>query len=162
VDRELLKSHRIEFSYHVGRFMVEHLARVHRQFDGDLAMALVLGTIGQYNASRFFEQVAARSDEPTQELYERGEHLPHLKACNASSVSASTGIPRETVRRKIRRLIEMGFVQQVGRDKLFITQRAADHFVDFDAGTMERMMVLIAQVQAIAERRRAEPRPRER
>jgi hypothetical protein len=160
VDRELLQEHRIEFSYYVGRFMVEHLARVHRQFDGDLSMALVLGTIGQYNATRFFEQVVARSDEPPQALYERREHEPHLRPCNASSVSASTGIPRETVRRKIKRLVEQGFVTQVGRDKLYVTRKAADHFAQFDHETMERMMALLGQIETVARRRSAANRTR--
>jgi hypothetical protein len=153
IDRELLRTHRIEFSYLVGRFMVEHLARVHRAFDGDLAAALVLGTIAQYNTARFFEGPAAASAEPAQALVARGEHVPHLRPCNAMSVAASTGIPRETVRRKIKWLVERGWVQQVGRDKLFMTAKAAPHFEQFDNETMERFAALMSHVRGLAERR---------
>jgi DNA-binding transcriptional regulator YhcF (GntR family) len=154
-DRDLLRTHRYEFSYVVGRFMVEHLARVHRAFDGDLQLALVLGTIGQYNASRFFEEAVGRSAEPVDARVARGDHLPFLRPCNAMSVAASTGIPRETVRRKIKWLIERGFVEQVGRDKLYITRQASAHFADFDHETMERFAALMTQVSRIADQRAA-------
>jgi DNA-binding transcriptional regulator YhcF (GntR family) len=153
IDRELLRNHRMEFSFLVGRFMVEHLARVHRAFDGDLATALVLGTIGQYNATRFFEGPAAASPEPADVLIARGEHLPHLRPCNAMSVASSTGIPRETVRRKIKWLVAQGWVEQVGRDKLYITRKASEHFAEFDHDTMERFAALMSSVSATAERR---------
>lgn len=43
-----------------------------------------------------------------------------LRASNILSVSAATGIPRETVRRKTLRLCEMGLLERTGR-KLFVT-----------------------------------------
>ncbi|HSN73336.1 MAG TPA: hypothetical protein VLT59_17600 [Steroidobacteraceae bacterium] len=155
LDREFLARNRIDFSYLFGRFMVEHLARLHRVFDGDLTLALVLGTIGQYNSRQFFEQVAPKSTDSAQTLIARGEQLPHLRSCNAMSVSASTGIPRETVRRKIRWLVAHGFVEQVAPDKLFITRKAAQHFAEFDLETMERFRILIREVEALAARRRS-------
>lgn len=155
LDRDFVARHRLDFSYLVGRFMVEHLARVHRAFEGDLSLALILGTIGQYNARRFFEEVAARSGESAHDLIARGEHLPHLRPCNAMSVSASTGIPRETVRRKIRWLVDRGFVEQRARDKLYITRNASKHFAEFDLETMERFRTLIMEVETLALRRRA-------
>lgn len=151
--RDLVRNHRIEFSYTVGRFVVEHLARVHRAFDGDLSMALVLGTIGQYNARHFFDEVAPRLAEPPDALIARGEHRPHLRPCNAMSVAASTGIPRETVRRKIKWLVAHGFVDQAGRDKLYVTGKAAQHFAEFDLETMERFAALVDQLQEVTRRR---------
>jgi hypothetical protein len=153
LDRDHLRRHHVEFSFLTGRFMVEHLVRVHQAFGGDVIAAIVLGTIGQYNARRFFDEVAARSDEPADELIARGEHIPYLRPCNAMSVSASTGIPRETVRRKIRWLVEQGWVQQVGRDKLFVTGEAARYFRDFDVETVDRFHATSMQVLVTMQKR---------
>jgi DNA-binding GntR family transcriptional regulator len=71
------------------------------------------------------------------------------------SVSAATGVPRETVRRKIRWLIEQGWVQQVGRDKLFITSAAARHFKEFDVETVERFHAAAVQVLMTLQKRTA-------
>lgn len=43
-----------------------------------------------------------------------------LRASNILSVSAATGIPRETVRRKTMKLCDLGLLERAGR-KLFVT-----------------------------------------
>jgi hypothetical protein len=155
LDREQLRLNHGEYSYLVGRFMVEHLVRVHRAFDGDVLAAVVLGTIGQHNVRLFYDEVVSRSDETLAELVARGAHVPYLRPCNAMSVSASTGIPRETVRRKIRWLVERGWIEQVGRDKLYITRAVSQHFAAFDVETVERFCEAWTKVAATMERRRA-------
>jgi hypothetical protein len=155
LDREHMRRHHVEFSYLTGRFMVDHLVRVHQAFDGDVIAAIVLGTIGQYNARRFFDEIAPKSEEPVCDLLARGEHIPYLRPCNAMSVSASTGIPRETVRRKIRWLIDRGWVQQVGRDKLFVTRATATHFADFDVETVDRFHAAAMQMVMTLQKRMA-------
>lgn len=45
-----------------------------------------------------------------------------LRASNILSVSAATGIPRETVRRKTLKLCDLGLLERAGR-KLFVTGR---------------------------------------
>lgn len=153
LDRDLIRTHHIDFSYLVGRFMVEHLARVHRAFDGDLLAALVLGTIGQHNMRLFYDEVVAKSTESIEELVARGAHVTYLRPCNAMSVSASTGIPRETVRRKIRWLVEKGWVQQVARDKLFVTGEASRHFKEFDVETVDRFHAASMQLVMTLQKR---------
>jgi hypothetical protein len=153
LDRDHLRRHHVEFSFLTGRFMVDHLVRVHEAFGGDLIAAIVLGTIGQYNGRRFFDEVAAKSEESADELMARGEHLGHLRPCNAMSVSASTGIPRETVRRKIRWLVEKGWVQQVARDKLFVTGEASRHFKEFDVETVDRFHAASMQLVMTLQKR---------
>jgi hypothetical protein len=160
LDREQLRLHHSDFSYLVGRFMVEHLVRVHRAFDGDVLAAIVLGTIGQHNVRRFYDEVVSKSDETLTELVARGAHEGHVRPCNAMSVASSTGIPRETVRRKIRWLVERGWVMQVGRDQLYITRAVSQHFAAFDIETVERFCDAWSQVAAAMERRRGRaPRP---
>lgn len=139
LDRRLVRRHHVEFSYISGRYMVEHLVRLYHAFDGDLVAAIVLGTIGGHNARRFYDEVVARSPESYGDLAVTDSRPARLRPCNAMSVSAATGIPRETVRRKIRWLVEKGWVRQAGRDQLFVTEAAAAAFADFDTETVERL-----------------------
>lgn len=138
LDRQRLREHHTEVSYLLGRFMTEHLVRVNQAFGGDLTAAVVLGVIAHYNLRRFYDEVAARSDEGLHALITKGAHTDFLRPCNAMSVSASTGIPRETVRRKIAWLMEKGWIQKAGRDKLLVTSQARHDFADFDLEALER------------------------
>ena len=98
------KDRSLEISYLMGRFHSEHLVRVYRLFEGDLPAAIVFATVAQHNLQRFYDEIARHSDAGFDELVESSQHLAHLRHCNALSVSASTGVPRETVRRKVRML----------------------------------------------------------
>jgi hypothetical protein len=159
LDRARLREHHFEVSYLLGRFSIEHLIRVNRAFDGDLTAAIVLGVIAHYNYRRFYDEVAAGAVEGFHALVARGAHMPYLRPCNAMSVSASTGIPRETVRRKIRWLIEKGWVQQIGRDKLLVTGNAGREFADFDLETFERFHEAALRIFALVDKR-ARPKAR--
>lgn len=136
IDKDELRERHFEVTYVLGRVLNEHLIRTFRAFDGDITAAIVLGTIGQYNYRRYFDSIA-KGDGTFHERVERGEHLANISHCNALSISESTGIPRETVRRKIRLLIEKGWVKQIGRDKLMVTDVPALHFKEFNLETME-------------------------
>lgn len=61
LDPEFVRAHRLELSYLTGRFLTEHLIRVHAAFEGDLTAALVLGTIGQHYIQRFYDEYARDS-----------------------------------------------------------------------------------------------------
>lgn len=51
-----------------------------------------------------------------------------MDCCNAYSMSCTTGIPRETVRRKVAELKKRGWVEDVPKQGLRITKACADHF----------------------------------
>ena len=152
LDRERLRQNHFEVSFVVGRFLSEHLIRVHNAFEGDLVAAVVLGTIGQYNFRHFYERFKDHPAESYQVLVERGAYAEHLRPCNALSVSASTGIPRETVRRKIRWLIDRGWLRQIGRDKLLVTIEVARHFAEFDLATLEHFHAAAHEVLGLVEK----------
>jgi hypothetical protein len=152
-DKRRLRQHHVEVSYVLGSFMTEHFIRVYKAFDGDLTAAIVLGTIGQYNYRRFYTEVGEKSTEGFQRLVERGEHWPYARPCNAMSISQSTGIPRETVRRKIRQLVAKGWLRKAGPDKLIITSLPARHFAEFDLETLEHFYAAAHSVLRLVEKR---------
>jgi hypothetical protein len=152
-DRDALRENHYDVTYLLGRFMTEHLVRLYEAFDGDLTAAIVLGTIGQYNYRRYFDQLDAGAGERLSTLAEEDRHLPHARPCNAMSVSQSTGIPRETVRRKIRKLLDKGWLRQIGPDKLVITRLPGRHFAAFDRDTMERFASTAESIRRVVEKK---------
>ncbi|HET9695025.1 MAG TPA: hypothetical protein VFP48_11630 [Steroidobacteraceae bacterium] len=141
----------LELSYLIGRYVTDHLLRVNRVFEGDLTAALVLATIAQRNMQRFYDDVARRSERGLDRLVEADEHLPHLRACNALSVSDATGIPRETVRRKVKWLIAKGWVTAGERGRLAIARRIGKQFEEFDRESIARFEDTARQVLAVID-----------
>ena len=153
LDKRKMRQHHLEVSYVLGRFMTEHFIRVYKAFDGDLTAAIVLGTIGQYNYRRYYTEVGGKASAGFHQLAERGEHRAHARPCNAMSISQSTGIPRETVRRKIRELIARGWLRRGGPDELFVTQAPGRHFAEFDLETLEHFYDAAREVLQMVEKR---------
>jgi hypothetical protein len=142
---------RRELSYLIGRFVTDHLVRTHRLFDGDLVAAIVLATIAQHNVQRYYDEVARKSERGLDHLVEAGDHLPHMRHCNALSVSAATGIPRETVRRKVRWLEGKGWITVGERGQLEISRTVGAQFAGFDESMIERFEACARQVVGILD-----------
>jgi len=148
---EVSTQRRRELSYLIGRFVTDHLIRIHQLFEGDLTAAVVLATIAQHNVQRFYDEVARTSGLGLDRLVDAGEHLPHLRHCNALSVSAATGIPRETVRRKVRWLEQKGWIRIGERRELQMSRSVAGHFSGFDAAMIDRFESCARQVVGILD-----------
>lgn len=103
---------------------LNHLIRLYKLFDGDMELCIVLGEIGHYNARLMFPDFVTKR-------MTNDEFLQNLKGCNANSVSMSSGIPRETVRRKIKKLIEMGYVAIDEKKQLTITHLPREELGEF-------------------------------
>jgi hypothetical protein len=140
VDRNRIRERHRELSYVTGRFMTEHLIRVHRLFEGDLTAAIVLATVAQHSLQRYYDQVGREAPGRFDPLLAADEHLPHLRTCNAMSVSAATGVPRETVRRKARWLAQKGWLSIGERGRLSVVNGISKDFKDFDIETTERLL----------------------
>jgi hypothetical protein len=153
IDQKTLREHRAEFSYFLNRCITEHLVRLSRAFEGDLTAAVVLGTIGQYNVRRFHDEVVTKSGTTLLEALRSGAHREHLRPCNAMSVASSTGIPRETVRRKIAWLVARGWVRRAGRDQLYIDEGVVRDFAEFNVATVELFVGMLTQFDAAVPRR---------
>lgn len=85
--------------YHYVQFLTEHLTDCARVFSGDLGMVLILAVLGQ----RHIEAQLPGTAEGSVAL---------SKAMSASRISDVTGLPRETVRRKLDVLATRGWIEQ--------------------------------------------------
>jgi hypothetical protein len=85
-----------------------------QQFEGDLDLAVIAEAVAA-------AALDARMREPTfLEQYrsiDKVVGVERQRGVNALSIAAATGIPRETARRKIKRLLELGVLVETGRGK---------------------------------------------
>ena len=108
-------------------FLSKYMKRLYRSFDGDLTMAIVMCEIWQYNLGRYFSRAGCENNAPDLNHQERRQTL--LPPCNTYSISQSLGVPNETVRRKIKKLIELGWVHRNGNGELTSTVASEERFL---------------------------------
>lgn len=101
---------------------IRHLRRWFEEFDRDILLPILLGEIALHNIGT----LAERSDGAG--VDEDDAEQCALKPCNAYSIAAATGLPRETVRRKIVRLVELGWVSRRRNGHLYVSSDALKHF----------------------------------
>ncbi len=113
----------------LARYQVRSLRRLFEEFERDILLPILLGEIALHNIG-----VLEHGDESDRLAADEAEsdsdevHMSRLRPCNAYSIAAATGLPRETVRRKIGRLVELGWIRKQQNGHLYLTPRALKHF----------------------------------
>jgi hypothetical protein len=120
--------------YHFVTFFIEHLLDVAKTFEGDLIEFLVMATV---------QQARIRADELSR------QHA----LVNTSTVADITGIPRETVRRKLLSLEKQGRVQHVEKVGWEVPASSCDTvarevLAELDRGGVERVLKLDRLISA--------------
>lgn len=98
------------------RFLIE----CRRHFRGDLDLFLVLCIVGD----RTFSRRKTPSDMTFDNFNDPANHPVEAEALNARSIADFSGIPRETVRRKVRDLIKLGWILREQDGRLRATDKA--------------------------------------
>jgi DNA-binding transcriptional ArsR family regulator len=145
-------SRQLEITYLIGAFMSEHLVRTYQLFEGDLLAAVVLANVAHHNLQRYYEEVARPSPEGFDALVEAKRHLESLRHCNTNSLSEATGIPRETVRRKVRALEAKGLLTVGKRRELTVAIDVRQQFAEFDVETARRFEGCARRVLAVIDK----------
>lgn len=95
------------FVYLAGNYILR-IDRVRRDlYQGDLDLALVGEVIGAAGIEPGLRDAAFREHY---KYFDRAVSVDDLRSVNAASIAVATGIPRETVRRRIKQLIKLGYV----------------------------------------------------
>lgn len=146
------EAHRRAAAVVLNDFLVLYLGRLYREFDGDLLLALVLGEIAHHNISGMGWSV--RSPLAFSAALHRalmaGE-VPRLPT-NAFSIAQATGIPRQTVRRKLVLLEARGWIARDSTGNLTVTSKPREHFA---AWNDELRREFLAAAVAVLELERA-------
>lgn len=118
-----------EILLNLSHYNLSYLNLIYQLFDGDLAMVIVLGEISHHNMSDHFNPHALENPR-VKEIEHQREDWRGLEGCNALSISHATGIPRETVRRKINELKRRGWLAEDGGKGLYLTAACVKHFTE--------------------------------
>lgn len=119
--------HMRQISALMAQYHLDYLRRLFEEFDGDLDLPLILGEVARRNIScqlrdsGFFPEGI---DPQLIRARRNGEYLP----CSAMSVSLATRLPRETVRRKLNKLVQIGFLEKMPDRSFVITCKPKDTF----------------------------------
>ena len=102
------------FIYMIGNY----LHRIERErrglYEGDLDLALVAELIGTTAIEPGMRDAAFREKHAS---FDSVVGMEGQRAANAASIASASGIPRETVRRKLKRLLRMGVIVEKGRSR---------------------------------------------
>lgn len=113
---------------------IRSVRRWFEEFDRDILLPILLGEVALHNVGALQHGLARRghSNGHVRTQPRRGEiseeFMRSLSPCNAYSIAAATGLPRETVRRKIVRLVELGWIVRNDNGHLYITETALEQF----------------------------------
>jgi predicted transcriptional regulator len=124
----------------MNHFFLRYLNLLYREFEGDLVLPIVLGEIAHHNIHRFYS-LTGGCIEFNEKAATAPERIKHLEPTNAFSISQATGIPRETVRRKIDKLEKKGWVVKNDQGEVFMSETVSEHFTkDFNKKILAELL----------------------
>jgi len=153
-DPQWLADNRGHLAFLLAEFTVPHLLGVHKMFKGDIALAIVLGEIAQHNVRRFFLDPKFKPGTGA-EMVLRTRLLRHpmLSGCNALSISRSTGLPRETVRRKVVTLLRRGWIYRDERRSLYVAPDIIELFAESNEASLAAFLDVAADIRRVLDAR---------
>lgn len=121
--------HKREISILLGQYHLRHLRRLAEIFQGDLDLPLILGEVANRNIGFALSETGVSRDDVDQQIV-RARENEGLSPCSAMSVSLATGLPRETVRRKLNKLVAQGFLVKLPDSTFVTTTKPLEFFSD--------------------------------
>jgi DNA-binding MarR family transcriptional regulator len=139
------------YQYAFVEFLVAHLTDVSKAFDGDLQQALILAVIGQVRLR------ARKTAQDSGALIPADEDI----VITASRLADVTGIPRETVRRKLKLLQDRGWIERRPDGAWFLVSDtggldapARRHFAEQEKRTRRIVAGLVVELDQLARQSR--------
>jgi hypothetical protein len=116
----------------------ELLVVLRRHFGGDLDSMLVLAIIGSRTLAR------GRIEGMSYHQFMTGDRAGDERApINIQSIASYSGIPRETVRRKVKELERLGWISRVDKGYLVASARAAEDLAPATEATMRYLLSVV-------------------
>lgn len=139
------------YQYCFVEFFLEHLGDVSKTFKGDLQQVLVLGLVGQVRLNAVKRAIMSGQDPA---------HLePSETMISASRLADVSGIPRQTVRRKLALLEAQGWIAQAqdGGWYLIVDPQSGESPAKRDLDELDRrarvrIARLVANLEDVADR----------
>jgi len=145
----VLEQHAYQVAHLISSFTVPLLRDLYSRFDGDMVEIIVLGEIALRNVSQFFNKSAGVVHEHWLDDEEQRNKL--MRPCNALSISDATGIPRETVRRKVKQLIDKGWLSRDANHCLILKAGVGQGFVQSNTQYAVQIMALAKTLESLLQ-----------
>lgn len=120
--------------------LTRHLVECRRAFGGDLDLFLVFSIIGE----RSFTPRNVPESMTEQEFRASPVSTVEPAAINLQSIADYSGIPRETVRRKVAALVAMGWVARDAAGLIAVTDRAKEGLAGLTESSVRYLRNLVA------------------
>jgi hypothetical protein len=119
------------------------LTRMYEYAEGDLVLGLICFEVATRCTGALYQGIR---DNPDTEIASKirsdaESRIEHFKATNCNSIASATGIPYATVHRKVRKLIELGWLREESNGHLYLTTLPAKH----SKGLYQELKPLLAQ-----------------
>ncbi|MEY3372282.1 MAG: hypothetical protein RIS67_111 [Pseudomonadota bacterium] len=129
----------------MGELMLAHLRRIYQAFDGDLMLAMIVAEIAHYNVQDLVRGGHFRNEDIAAYVAAN-----RLKPVNTLSLSQSCGIPRETLRRKLRVLTDAGLIVKTEDGNLEVTELCLQRFgPDFNKALLDDILTCNARLEGL-------------
>jgi hypothetical protein len=129
----------------MGELMLAHFRRLYKAFDGDLLLAMIVAEIAHYNIDDLVRNGLFNSNDIATYIAEN-----RLRPVNTLSLSQSCGIPRETLRRKLRMLIDAGLILKTKDGNLQVSPLCLQRFgPDFNKELLADILTCSARLEEL-------------
>ena len=135
----------------VNEFYINYTISLYKTFNGDLVLPVILGAVAHHTISNIAKICDYDKFKVREYMKEKNQSL--LLPCNAFSISEYTGIPRETVRRKIAKLIKLGWLWKNEKSEVFLDPSIQGVFNELSFDFARN----VVEVAGIVMKRLAEP-----
>ncbi|MGU3629883.1 hypothetical protein [Comamonas sp. C24C] len=137
-------------AYIANRFLLDHMLRSARLFaNNDFETMVIWGVLAHQNVAHLMPP----GTRPYSVLSQRGrlENEENLRPLRLRDVSSITGIPRETVRRKLGAMANKGFARRTPSGWIVIGDRAEPDLRDFTKATVMRLISVCDEIISTLE-----------
>lgn len=128
-------------AFALNRYIVDHLLRFGRQFGPDYQMLVVWGVL----AHQCVIHLIPAGSRPKDVLNQNGllaDPAPDLRSVRQRDLSQITGIPKETVRRKLLKLEQSGWIKRKGQGWVIDRENLDPELREFSRESAKRMLAV--------------------
>jgi hypothetical protein len=152
-NEKLYQANKASIAIVMNHFFLRYLNLLYNEFEGDILLPIVLGEIAHHNITNFYSR-EKNCIKPSRKIETLRSDLKNFKTCNAYSISEATGIPRETVRRKIDKLVKFGWLVKYANSEVVISPTVGEHFMkDFNKELLSEMLEACGCLRELLEER---------
>lgn len=128
-------------AFAMNRHLIDHMLRAMRELDVDFESLVLWGLLSHLNVAH----LVPPGSVPTPASYLKGRHrstATDLRPMRLRDLEQVSRLPRETVRRKLLKLKEQGYVQQTSSGWIFNRDRVEPALREFNRETARRTLRL--------------------